>query len=107
MMAAKFLKDDYFDNEYYAKVAGVTLREINELEIDFLLTIEFKLYIPELLYEAASKIVPCETWEPAAKPSDNAPTCAQPAQKGLFECIKGLKGALGKKEQKGEAVAGL
>ena len=34
--AVKFLSDDYYDNKFYAKLAGITLKEINKLERYFL-----------------------------------------------------------------------
>lgn len=32
MVAIKYQDDDYYKNEYYAKVGGITLQEINDLE---------------------------------------------------------------------------
>jgi hypothetical protein len=36
MMAAKYYDDRYYNNEYYAKVGGISNNEINSLEREFL-----------------------------------------------------------------------
>lgn len=43
--AAKFFDDSYYVNSYYASVGGVSLEELNELEISFLFTIRFGLHV--------------------------------------------------------------
>eukprot|EP00357_Protocruzia_adherens_P029213 CAMPEP_0114986522 /NCGR_PEP_ID=MMETSP0216-20121206/8472_1 /TAXON_ID=223996 /ORGANISM="Protocruzia adherens, Strain Boccale" /LENGTH=175 /DNA_ID=CAMNT_0002348965 /DNA_START=517 /DNA_END=1044 /DNA_ORIENTATION=- len=45
MLAAKFHDDHYYNNEYYAKVGGITLREINALEAQFLHLVHWDLCI--------------------------------------------------------------
>lgn len=45
VLAAKFFDDHYFNNTYYAKVGGVPCVEMNELEIEFLLLINFSLHV--------------------------------------------------------------
>ena len=50
-MAIKWHDDDYYKNEYYAKVGGITLKDINSLEIDFLNLLGFKLYINQTIYQ--------------------------------------------------------
>jgi hypothetical protein len=50
-MAIKYNEDEYYDNKFYAKVGGVTLKEMNILEISFLKLIDFKLYISEEIFE--------------------------------------------------------
>ena len=44
-ISIKFLEDKYYKNDYYAKVGGVTLKELNFLEKEFLKLIDFSLYI--------------------------------------------------------------
>ena len=54
MVAIKYNDDDYYKNEFYAKVGGITLKEINQLEHDFLQFTDYNLYVDEnvyLLYE--------------------------------------------------------
>ena len=33
ILSLKYLNDDYFDNKYYAHVGGITLNELNVLEV--------------------------------------------------------------------------
>ena len=47
MLAAKFFDDQYFNNAYYGKVGGVTCKEVNSLEIEFLFMINFNLFVSE------------------------------------------------------------
>jgi len=50
VLAAKFFDDHYFNNAYYAKVGGVLCKEMNELEIEYLLLINFSLHVPTDTY---------------------------------------------------------
>ena len=50
IIAAKFHYDEYYDNQFYADVGGITMEEFNELERDFLETIDYSLMIDEKLY---------------------------------------------------------
>ncbi|PON84190.1 Cyclin [Trema orientale] len=45
MLAAKFIDDAFFNNAYYAKVGGVSTKELNRLEMKFLFTIDFRLQV--------------------------------------------------------------
>ncbi|KAJ0401256.1 hypothetical protein P43SY_010980 [Pythium insidiosum] len=45
VLAAKFFDDHYFNNAYYAKVGGVPCPEMNELEVEYLLLINFSLHV--------------------------------------------------------------
>ena len=45
LSSIKYNEDEYFNNEYYAKVAGVTINELNKMEYDFLVLLDFNLYI--------------------------------------------------------------
>ena len=47
MVAVKYNEDEYFGNDFYAKVGGVTKNEIKFLEHEFLLRIKFNLYVSE------------------------------------------------------------
>ena len=51
IMAIKYNEDLYYDNNYYAKVGGLTLKEFNYLEIYYLRLIDFKLYISDDVFE--------------------------------------------------------
>jgi hypothetical protein len=50
MIAAKFFDDAYYSNQYYAKVGGISNKEINILEIEFLNFINFSLYVHPVLF---------------------------------------------------------
>ena len=50
MLAAKFFDDRYYNNEYYSKVGGISKAEMNKLEAEFLKFINFKLYVPPMIF---------------------------------------------------------
>jgi len=50
LVAAKFFDDAYYNNAYYAKVGGVTVSELNSLEVEFLFRINFALHVSPELY---------------------------------------------------------
>ncbi|CAD8060092.1 unnamed protein product [Paramecium primaurelia] len=50
VIAIKFQDDDYYKNEYYAKVGGVSVREIFVLEQAFLELMDYELFIDEHHY---------------------------------------------------------
>ncbi|GLT51540.1 hypothetical protein SLA2020_249430 [Shorea laevis] len=45
MVAAKFMDDIYYNNAYYAKVGGISTKEMNFLEVDFLFALGFELNV--------------------------------------------------------------
>lgn len=45
LLAAKFFDDAYYNNAYYAKVGGVLVEEMNNLECQFLFKIDFSLRV--------------------------------------------------------------
>jgi len=55
MLAAKFFDDQYFNNAYFGKVGGVSCKEINLLEIEFVFMINFNLYVETDLFETYNK----------------------------------------------------
>jgi hypothetical protein len=59
VVATKFFDDRYYNNEYYAKVGGVSNAEINMLEIKFLHSLNYKLHVsPKTFYEYRSRLIP-------------------------------------------------
>jgi len=52
MIAEKYLDDESFDNIYYCRVGGLSLKEINELEREFLVMINFNLHVEHELFTA-------------------------------------------------------
>lgn len=45
LVATKYFDDFYFKNTFYAKLGGVTIDLINELEIEFLNLLNFNCYV--------------------------------------------------------------
>ena len=45
IVSAKFHLDDFCDNEYYSRVAGISLDEVNDLEVTFLEALDYKLFV--------------------------------------------------------------
>ncbi|CAD8146816.1 unnamed protein product [Paramecium pentaurelia] len=50
VIAIKFQDDDYYKNDYYAKVGGINVKEINRLEQEFLEYMNYELFIDEQQY---------------------------------------------------------
>lgn len=51
LLSLKFNEDDHFDNQYFSKVAGMSLSELNFLELKYCEMINFNLFIPPKLYD--------------------------------------------------------
>ena len=51
VLAIKYNEDDYYSNKYYAKVGGINLEEINTLEYNLLILLEFNAFIDDDTYE--------------------------------------------------------
>ena len=45
LLSIKFNEDKYFENRYYADIAGVTLKELNYLEYKYVKKIHFQFYV--------------------------------------------------------------
>lgn len=46
LLAVKSQEDTYYNNTYYARIGGVTVNEINSLEQEFIIQIDYGLFIP-------------------------------------------------------------
>eukprot|EP00439_Symbiodinium_sp_Y106_P074294 s984_g14.t1 len=46
VVAAKIQDDLFFSNAHYARVCGLTLRELNNLEVHFISLLRWKLHVP-------------------------------------------------------------
>jgi hypothetical protein len=51
LIAIKYNEDNIYDNKYYAKIAGINIKELNLLEKDFCNQIEFNFYIEHKHFE--------------------------------------------------------
>lgn len=47
MLAAKYNDDDYYKNNYYAKVGGISLEEMNMLENQFATCIDYNFFVKQ------------------------------------------------------------
>lgn len=56
LIAAKMRDDEYFANTYYARIGGIRVEELNALELHFLHTCNWDIWIDETAFEAASKM---------------------------------------------------
>ncbi|KAI5062205.1 hypothetical protein GOP47_0022744 [Adiantum capillus-veneris] len=54
MVATKFLDDLHHNNAFYAKVGGISVLELNNLELDFLFKLKFQLQVTPVTYEGYS-----------------------------------------------------
>ena len=50
VLAIKYNEDDYYSNKYYAKVGGINLEEINTLEYNLLILLNFEVFIDDETY---------------------------------------------------------
>ena len=51
VIAIKYNEDLFYDNKYYARIAGVTLKELKKMESEFLRLIKFELYVNKNIFE--------------------------------------------------------
>ena len=51
VIAAKFHDDKFYSNNYYSRLGGVTLKEMNLLERQFLTEIKYDLFVPTHTYK--------------------------------------------------------
>ena len=47
----KYYEDDYYSMNFYARIGGITKKELISLEYEFLVLIDFKLYVGNDLFE--------------------------------------------------------
>lgn len=52
MVASKYVEDMNYRNSYYARVGGLTTNEMNELEVEFLFLMGFKLHVNVSVFES-------------------------------------------------------
>lgn len=72
MLASKFYEDRYMDNKFYARVGGIPVAELNQLEVDFVFLIHFELTVePEVFNRYQCQLlVPNLTRQIAAASAD-------------------------------------
>ncbi|KAI3991926.1 hypothetical protein MKX01_012871 [Papaver californicum] len=52
MVASKFVEDMNYRNSYFAKVGGITTKEMNKLEVEFLFLMGFKLHVNVRVFDS-------------------------------------------------------
>lgn len=52
MVASKYVEDMNYRNSYYAKVGGLTVEEMNNLELEFLFLMGFKMHVNLSVFES-------------------------------------------------------
>ncbi|PIN20974.1 Cyclin [Handroanthus impetiginosus] len=52
MVASKYVEDMNYRNSYFARVGGLTTKEMNRLEMEFLFLMKFKLHVNVSVYES-------------------------------------------------------
>ncbi|CAD8120130.1 unnamed protein product [Paramecium sonneborni] len=50
ILSIKYNDDDYYKNDYYAKVGGITISELNKLEQELLTLLDYELYVSQKEY---------------------------------------------------------
>lgn len=59
VLACKYLEDQVFSNKFYAQVAGVSVGELNQFELQFVSQLEFELNVsPEKFEEYLEQLAP-------------------------------------------------
>lgn len=51
VLAIKINEDDYYSNSYYSKVGGISIKELNNLEYDFVKLIRYNLFVNEEIFQ--------------------------------------------------------
>jgi hypothetical protein len=84
VVSMKYVEDECFTNRYMAKVGGVSLHELNRLEISFLKRLEFNLHIaPDNFEQFCSEICRLDAqimMEEISARLPAVPTCPSPPQ---------------------------
>ncbi|KAJ8450103.1 hypothetical protein Cgig2_033297 [Carnegiea gigantea] len=52
MVASKFVEDMNYRNSHYARVGGVTTKEMNKMEMEFLFMMGFKMHVNSSVFES-------------------------------------------------------
>jgi hypothetical protein len=51
IVAIKYNEDDYYTNGYYSKVGGISVKELNTLEYEYVKLLKYNLYIKTEVYD--------------------------------------------------------
>ncbi|KAJ6804542.1 cyclin-P4-1 [Iris pallida] len=62
LTAVKFMDDIYYNNTYFAKVGGISLMEMNYMEVDFLFGVGFELNVTPAAFASYCSALQSETY---------------------------------------------
>jgi hypothetical protein len=57
LVAIKYNEDDFYSNTYYSKIGGITLQEMNSLEVEFVKLMDFRLFVNDKVYQMYRKYI--------------------------------------------------
>lgn len=57
VVSIKMYSDYFYTNNYYAKVGGISVQELNHLEISLLILLQYDLYVTPETYEQYDKVI--------------------------------------------------
>ncbi|XP_008786194.2 cyclin-P4-1 [Phoenix dactylifera] len=63
LAAVKFMDDIHYGNAYFAKVGGISLMEMNCLEMDFLFGVGFELNVTPMIFHSCCYLLWRETYQ--------------------------------------------
>ena len=63
LIAIKYNEDNAFDFEYYSQVAGISVKELKVLELEFVCLLKFKLFINKKEYDKYKLYIDDIDWE--------------------------------------------
>ena len=84
LLGIKFYEDRYFDNAFYAKLGGISLDELNGLEVDMLFLLQFDLYIHPQTY--SQYLLSLQSYLPPSPSLQDTPAamdCSSPTPKPI------------------------
>ena len=59
VVATKFNEDKYYSNSYYAKIGGMELEQLNEVEMEFVIGINFDLFVEAKIFDKYESTLIC------------------------------------------------
>ncbi|MDR3549492.1 MAG: hypothetical protein P4M11_14705 [Candidatus Pacebacteria bacterium] len=83
VLAIKYQEDSYRDNAFYSKVGGISLFELNCLEIEMLTLLRFELYVHPRLFRQYAEEIARNAEE--MRVEEAAGCCAQAACANCYE----------------------
>ncbi|WOL07153.1 cyclin-P4-1 [Canna indica] len=86
LAAVKFMEDIYYNNAYFAKVGGISLVEMNYLEVDFLFGIGFELNVTPAVFGSYCSILQREMYAALPPPSPSRLHCCLSEEEASSSC---------------------